>query len=67
MAGCVTAVQSLDKGRGGRGVTGVHGSVTGIQNKSFTGGMKNEWAQKCNRGMASRFTKKYDVFLGMEI
>ena len=30
--------QSYDKGRGGRSVTGVHGNVTGEQNK--TGGVE---------------------------
>ena len=36
MAGSVTEAQSLDKGRGGRNVTGVHGSVTGVHG-SVTG------------------------------
>ena len=26
---------------------------------------KNEWAQKCNGAMASRFTRMYGIFLGM--
>ena len=34
MAGSVTKVQSHDEGNGGRSVTGVHRSVTGIQNES---------------------------------
>ena len=29
------------------------------------GARKNEWAQKCNGGMASRFTRMYRVYLGM--
>ena len=40
MAGSVTEAQSSDKGKGGRSVTGVQGSVTGAQNKSVTGGME---------------------------
>ena len=50
---------------GGRTVAGVHGSVTGMQNKTVNGGRKNEWAQKCNRCMASQFTRMYGVYLGM--
>ena len=58
MASSVTEAQSHNKGtcRGGRSVTGVHGSVTGIQNKSVNGAMKKQWAQRCNGGMASQFT-----------
>ena len=37
MASSVTEAESHDKGGGGRSVTGVHGSVTGVQNKSVTG------------------------------
>ena len=33
-------VQSHDEGMGGRSVTGVHGSATGVQNKSITEGME---------------------------
>ena len=40
MVGSVTEVQSHDEGRGGRNVTGVHGSVLGIQNKSKAEGME---------------------------
>ena len=40
IAGRVTEAQSHVKGRGRRSVTGVYGSVTGIQNKSVTGGME---------------------------
>ena len=40
MAGSVTEVQSHDKGKGRRSVTGVHGSVTMVQNKSVTEGME---------------------------
>ena len=36
----VTEAKSHDEGRGGRSATGVHGSVTGIQNKSATGGIE---------------------------
>ena len=36
----VTEAQNYDNGRGGRTVAGVHGSVTGIQNKTVHGGMK---------------------------
>ena len=32
--------QNYDEVRGGRTVTGVHGSVTGIQNKTANGGME---------------------------
>ena len=35
-----TEALSQDKGRGGRSVTGVHGSVTGEKNKSVTEGME---------------------------
>ena len=35
MVGSVTEVQSHDEGKSGKSVTGVHGSVTGIQNKSI--------------------------------
>ena len=38
MAGRVTEGGSDDEGRGGRSVTGVHGSVMGVQNESVTGG-----------------------------
>ena len=34
MSSSVTEAQSYDKDRGGRSITGVHGSVTGAQNKS---------------------------------
>ena len=34
MAGSVTEAQSHDEGRGGRSVTGLYESVTGILNKS---------------------------------
>ena len=40
MAVYVTEVQSHDKGKGGRSVTGVHGSVTRVQNKSINEGME---------------------------
>ena len=40
MVGRVTEVQSHDEGKGGRSVTGVHGSVKGVQNKSITEGME---------------------------
>ena len=36
----VTEAQSHDEGRGGRSVTGVNESVTRVQNKSVTGGLK---------------------------
>ena len=41
MVGSVTDVQSHDEGRGGRNVTGVHGSVLGVQNKGKTEGMES--------------------------
>ena len=37
MAGSVTEAQSHDEGKGGRSVTGVRGSVTGIQNMQRVG------------------------------
>ena len=40
MVNSVTEGQSHDEGRGGRSVTGVHGSVTEAQNKSITGCME---------------------------
>ena len=40
MAGSVTKIQSHDEGKGGRSVTGVHGSVTSVQNKSVNEGME---------------------------
>ena len=40
MAGRVTDIQSHDECKGGRSVTGVHGSVTRVQNKGVTGGME---------------------------
>ena len=39
MSSSVTVVQSPDEGRGGRSVTGVYWSVTGVRNKA-TGGME---------------------------
>ena len=42
MARSVTKAQSHDEGRGGRSVTGVHRSATGISNKSVTGGMDKQ-------------------------
>ena len=39
MVGSVTKVQSHDEGKDGRSATGIHGSVTRIQNKSITEGM----------------------------
>ena len=35
MVGSVTGVQSHDQSKGGRSVTGVHGNVTEVQNKSI--------------------------------
>ena len=40
MAGSVAEVQSHDEGKGERSVTRVHGSVTGIQNKSVPRSME---------------------------
>ena len=41
----VAETQNHDKGSGGRTITGVRGSVTGIQNETVNGGMnKNKWA-----------------------
>ena len=42
----VRATLNHDEGGGGRTVTGVHGSVTGIQNKSVTGGMEKRGGTK---------------------
>ena len=42
MVGSVTKVQSHDEGKGGKGVTEVHGSVLGVQNKSITDSIENE-------------------------
>ena len=42
IVGKVTEVQSHDEGKGERSVTGVHESVTGIQNKSVTEGMEKQ-------------------------
>ena len=61
----VTKVQSHDEGKGGRSVSGIQGSVTGVQNKIVIEGMENEWARKCNGGTASRFTTMYGVALGV--
>ena len=36
----VTEAQNHDKGRGGETVTGVHGSVMGVQSKRVTGGRR---------------------------
>ena len=57
MASNVIEAQSHDEGkcRGGRSVTGVHGSAAVYRTKVLLGALKNEWAQKCNRGMASQF------------
>ena len=41
MAGILTKVQSHDEGKGGRSVTGVHGSVTGVQNNGVTEAQSN--------------------------
>ena len=52
----------------GRSVRGVHGSVTGAQNKSVTGSMGcNKQEKKCNGGIPSRFNKMYGAFLAMEM
>ena len=67
MIGSVTKVQSHDEGKGGRSVTEVHGSVMRVRNKSTTDSMENERARKCNGGMASQFTRIYDVFLYVRI
>ena len=40
MVGSVTEEQSHDGSKDGRSVTGVDGSVTGVQNKSITEGME---------------------------
>ena len=40
MVGSVTEVQSHDKCKRGRSVTGILGSVTGVQNKSIAAGME---------------------------
>ena len=39
MAASVTDVRSHDEGKGRRSATGVHGSVTRVQNNSVTEGM----------------------------
>ena len=40
MAGSVTEAWSHDYGRGGRNITGVHGSVMGAQIKGVNGGVE---------------------------
>ena len=65
MGGSITQVQSHDEGKDGRSVTRVHGSVTGVQTKSVTESMENEWVRNCSEVIASRFTRTYGVFLGM--
>ena len=42
----VTEEQNDGEGRGGRSVTGVHGSVTGIQNNTVNGGMETRVSTK---------------------
>ena len=62
----VAEAQNHDTRRSEKSVAGVHGSVTGIQNKTVMGAWKSEWAQKCNRCMASLFTLRiHGVYLGM--
>ena len=51
MVASITEAQSHDEGRGGRSVTRVHKSLTGIQYKSITG------------GTASLFTRMYDSYI----
>ena len=63
MAGSATEARNHEDERGGRSVTGLHRSLTGILNKSVTGAWKKERAQKCNGGMASQSTRKYGAFL----
>ena len=65
--GSTIALERNDgEGKGGRSVTGVHRSVTGLQSNTVNGGMETrESAKKCNGGMASQFTTMYDVYLGM--
>ena len=48
MVASVTEVQSHDDGKGERSVhvTGFHGSVTGVQNKSITEGMEKRVGSK---------------------
>ena len=46
IAGSVTEAQSHDEGRGGRSITGVYGSVTGVQNKSATRDMEKQQVGK---------------------
>ena len=52
----ITEAQSHKECVGGRSVTEIHWSVTGLQNKSVNGVERNEWTQKCNGSMLSRFT-----------
>ena len=49
MAASATGAQSPDKSRG-RSVTGNHGSVTGIQNKSVTVGMEKRVSTEVQLG-----------------
>ena len=48
----VAEAQNHDKGRGGKTVTGVHGHVAGIQNKTVNGGTKKRVGM-CNGDMDS--------------
>ena len=40
MAGSITEIQCHDEGKGGKSVTGVHGSATVVRNKSVTDDME---------------------------
>ena len=40
MVGSVTEVQTPEESKSGRSVTGVHRSVTGVENKSITEGVE---------------------------
>ena len=44
---------------------GRHGMVDSVT--KVRRAWKNEWAQKCNGGMASRFTRIYGIFLCMRM
>ena len=54
-----------NESRGRKSVTGVHGGVLEVLNKSIMGVWKNEQALKCNEGMASGFTAMLCLLLSM--
>ena len=60
MIGSVTEGWSHDEGGGGRSVPGVHGSVSGAQSESVTGGMEMQCVStEVYRVISSRFSTMY--------